>query len=590
MKEVQDILIHSSASASSRNYFFLITELLKSPFINSAVIMEQNNIVLPQLPSSKPETNTQRVGSSFSNDQKASFLVGTIQLLYRTGHFIECIKHINRYTRISKFKSNYGDLGINYHYGLQLLRLYCYKNLNYEKELIKYGSAFIIALLSFEGLTDYRQLQYYLNETITLLTSREHLPSDLRDEIWDISLRTNSFFSNAGIIENNWNLKASFLGQIKGKDFTDGINVFYVDGRPFLKILFPWVDTRTQVIAKLNESLFINQIQSETIKDPEGPWKNIEYSIFNVNNHIVDAPFGTDNKTIALERILNVSLPQWKMAVFLKNDYEIINVGKRKIVILYILLSFSGCVLIIGAFTTIRGFVTENRVIKMKSNFLSAVTHELKTPLTSIRVLSELVESGRQSDTGKIKKYAGTIRSESTRLQTMIENVLNSVRLENEQLKIKMKKIDLSDLIRKISYIMDNAYKQKQVNLNLDINNEVYVKGERDALWSVVQNLLDNALKYSPAKTTVRIVLRSLGNKISLVISDEGHGIPQESIKHIFQQFYRAEDEMIRETRGTGLGLALVKQIIDQHSAKIKVESRVNLGTTFTILFPIVKN
>ncbi|MFC1586084.1 sensor histidine kinase, partial [Fibrobacterota bacterium] len=234
----------------------------------------------------------------------------------------------------------------------------------------------------------------------------------------------------------------------------------------------------------------------------------------------------------------------------------------------------------------IKGIMNENQIVRMKSNFLSAVSHELKTPLTSIRILSELVESGKQSDIKKIKQYSNLIGQESQRLQAMIENILNSARLEDKAFKISMAAVDLTELINEIAGLMKNSFKKQDIELKLSLELDAMVNGDREALRSVIQNLMDNALKYSPSGTVVWVTVEKSGEDTFLFIRDQGKGIPQNALKYIFQKFYREENEMTRKTKGTGLGLTLVKQILDRHRAKIFVKSKINSGTEFKILFP----
>jgi signal transduction histidine kinase len=590
IKEIQELLIRSSASASSKNYFFLATNLLKSPLIQCVVVLEKDKLVLPKK-ANGDWINRDTEHTGHKPESKAFHdLIIKIQFHYKRKNYAECLRYIRRYMEKPEYKFRTGLLGTHFYYGFKLMEIQCYRFLNMERKIIDHGREMIDELLEFEHASDYGQWQYYLNETLSSLSSLEDLPSDMRDNIWDISLRTNSFFLNADLVHNSWGPEVDFLAQINGKDYTEGLQVFYMEGNPFLKIRFPWIDSRTQVIAKLNDSILVGLVRAETIGSPKGPWKNIEYAIYNLNNLLIDAPLGIEGKTLAIERILNSFIPQWKIAIFKKDDDQRLAVGKRKIVVLYILLCFSGFVLIMGTFSTVKGVINENRMVRMKSNFLSAVTHELKTPLTSIRILSELVGSGRQVDDRKIKKYANMIGLETQRLQVMIENILNSARLDAKDLQITLTPVDLNELIHEIAALMKSAFEKQKVRLRLKLDKDAVILGDREALRSVIQNLLDNALKYSRPDTRADVILEKSEKMVLLIVRDQGKGIPQHALKYVFQKFYRAEDEMTRKTKGTGIGLALVKQILDQHNAKISVKSKIDSGTEFRILFPEEKN
>ncbi|MBF0430338.1 MAG: hypothetical protein HQK83_03610 [Fibrobacteria bacterium] len=582
LQEIQELLIRSSASASSRNYFFLTTDLLKSPLIRSVIILEKDSIVMPQLIAS-PFTN---INSDPFENGKVKSPILKIQETYHKKNYVECLRRIERLDHNLDFITQTGALGTNYQYGFKLLKINCYKNMAKDDETILYGRQLIDDMLKFKKVTNYYQIQYFLEEALATLSSLENLPVEIRNNLWAISLRTSTFFANIERVREQWKPDVNILAQMKGKSYQEGIQILHYEGLPYLKIRFPWIDSRSQVIAKLDHTLFSNLIRSETAEAKRGPWRDIEYAVYNFNNVLIDAPYGIEEKQLSLERILNLEIPQWKIEIFQRPEDTTSFFGNRKIFMLYLLLGLSICILVIGTYTSVRGIINERRIVRMKSNFLSSVTHELKSPLTSIRMFAELLELGKQVSTQKIKKYASLIGQETQRLQGMIENILNSARFEDKQYKIAHEQVNLSELIKEVAEFQKNAFAKQNLGLMLDLEPDVFISGKHDALRSVIQNLLDNALKYSH-KGMVRVTLTSNDVHHLLIVKDDGIGIPSEAIKYIFDKFYRVQDEMTRNTKGTGIGLALVKQILEHHNAKITVRSKLDVGTEFIITFPI---
>jgi signal transduction histidine kinase len=259
--------------------------------------------------------------------------------------------------------------------------------------------------------------------------------------------------------------------------------------------------------------------------------------------------------------------------------------GRRKLALLYTLLAFSLAALLLGSLFVFLGLKNERKMVRMKSNFLSAVTHELKTPLTSIRMFAELLESGRQTQEEKRKRYAHLIGEEAMRLYGMIEGILNLTRLEEKRAKVAMTPMNLTQAVHEVAGLMAAAYDKAGIRLELRLDPDAMVNGDHDSLRSVVQNLLENSLKYSRAGTTVQVHLEDAPDRAVLRVKDQGIGISGSDLKHIFDKFYRAGDEMTRKTKGSGLGLAIVKQILDSHRAQVKVNSRLNEGTEMIITF-----
>jgi signal transduction histidine kinase len=287
-----------------------------------------------------------------------------------------------------------------------------------------------------------------------------------------------------------------------------------------------------------------------------------------------------------MERPLAGDFPAWKLVIFKMKDSEVIALGRRKLTLLYTLLAFSLAALLIGSFSVLQGLKNERRMVRMKSNFLSAVSHELKTPLTAIRMFAEILESGKQTQEDKRKRYATLIGEEAMRLHGMIEGILDFTRLEEKRARLSYTELDLTQAVQEVAGLKADAIDKAGIKLVLQLDPGTAIRGDFDSLRSVVQNLLENSLKYSEPGTTVAVQLENAPDKAVLRVKDQGIGISGADLKRIFDKFYRAGDELTRKTKGSGLGLAIVKQILDSHRAQIKANSRLNEGTDMVITFP----
>jgi signal transduction histidine kinase len=262
-------------------------------------------------------------------------------------------------------------------------------------------------------------------------------------------------------------------------------------------------------------------------------------------------------------------------------------VGKEKQ--LYLML-FAGIIIVmlIGIVVMIRAVIHESEISRMKSEFVSNVSHELKTPLALIRLFGETLESGIVSDEKKRQEFYGIIRKESERLTHLINNVLDFSRMDTGVKEYHFKEADLVEVVRSTLeaykfHIRDDGFK-----IESELPDEsITLKIDKDAISQVLLNLLNNAVKYSEERKYIQV--RVCKNSISALISvtDHGVGIPKEELKKIFDKFYRVSTAKTRETRGTGLGLTLAKHIVEAHGGTIEVESEVGKGSRFMVILPI---
>jgi signal transduction histidine kinase len=225
---------------------------------------------------------------------------------------------------------------------------------------------------------------------------------------------------------------------------------------------------------------------------------------------------------------------------------------------------------------------------KIKSFFVSNVSHELKTPLTSIRIFAELLQNKKNIPKEKSSEYLNIIEGESERLRRLIDNVLDFAKIEKGIKTYEFNSISLNDIVDRTVRSVEYQFKVAKVLLKTEFCNEkLIVKADPDAVEEAVLNLLSNAIKYSPAKTKTTITTLVQNGNAVVNVKDEGVGIADEDVKSIFDPFIRTKNKKIVKAEGTGLGLAIVKHIIDAHNGKIDVKSEIGKGSTFSISIPL---
>jgi len=243
-----------------------------------------------------------------------------------------------------------------------------------------------------------------------------------------------------------------------------------------------------------------------------------------------------------------------------------------------------------GLLAARRAFYEQQRLSEMKSNFVSSVSHELRAPIASMRLLSESLERGKVSDAGKKQDYYRFLVQESRRLTSLIENVLDFSRIEQGRKEYQREPADLDAIVEDTIKLMQPAAAEKQVGLARRpfIGPGPLVTCDGLAMQQALINLIDNAVKHSPPGAQVEVGLEDgAPNGVRLWVEDQGPGIPPEEHEKIFERFYRRGSELRRETQGIGIGLTIVKHIVEAHAGRVLVRSAVGQGSRFTIELPV---
>lgn len=239
-----------------------------------------------------------------------------------------------------------------------------------------------------------------------------------------------------------------------------------------------------------------------------------------------------------------------------------------------------GAIMLLSDITEIKS--AEN----MRSEFTANVSHELKTPLTTIKGFAELMAEGMVHDPAAVSKYATLIKIEAERLINLINDILRLSELEETQIPVSLETVDLFDTAKDAVELLQAEAQKRGVTVNVQ-GEHVKIQAARDSIKELILNLADNAVKYNKEHGDVYIEIRRINHYAAVIVEDTGIGIPKEHQERIFERFYRVDKGRSKKTGGTGLGLSIVKHIAGLYHAEIKMKSEPQKGTRFEILFPI---
>ncbi|MFH1194139.1 MAG: HAMP domain-containing sensor histidine kinase [bacterium] len=262
---------------------------------------------------------------------------------------------------------------------------------------------------------------------------------------------------------------------------------------------------------------------------------------------------------------------------------------------LAIMLSLSAAIILVIIFiffNTIRMLLKQKKITEIKNDLINNITHEFKTPISTIALACDAInEPELAKDTNSTSRYSGMIREENNRLRILVENLLNTAALEKGSYQLNKTEFDLHDILKNIvesfTPVLDNCCGSIKLRLESDISKVI---ADEFHIRNILNNLIDNAIKYSKEKPAIEIFIEKR-NKYSMIsISDKGIGISKHDLKKIFDTFYRVPTGNIHNVRGYGIGLSYAKKLIEAHGGKISVESKLNSGSCFTIYLPFESN
>ncbi len=279
--------------------------------------------------------------------------------------------------------------------------------------------------------------------------------------------------------------------------------------------------------------------------------------------------------------------PRWYLTIGYKNT-TIEALAKENFKKSLMLALFVFSFLLLGIVLVLRSTAREMKLAQAKSTFVSNVSHELKTPLALIRLFAETLELGRVRSQEKAQEYYRIINSESRRLTQLINNILDFSKIEAGRKEYEFVESDVAEVVEEVL----KSYEYQILNAGFELTTDIQhnlprVPIDQDAISQAVLNLLNNAVKYSDAVKKIAVSVRARDGHIAIEIADSGIGIPRSEQQKVFEKFYRVSTGLVHNTKGTGLGLALVKHIVEAHRGQIHLESAAGKGSKFTILLPV---
>jgi signal transduction histidine kinase len=286
---------------------------------------------------------------------------------------------------------------------------------------------------------------------------------------------------------------------------------------------------------------------------------------------------------------LNQVAYPFRVRVFLADSHVLYARQHQRTLLFGAIILASTLAALVGLMAARRAFYRQQELNELKSNFVSSVSHELRAPIASMRLLAESLERGKIADSVKQKEYFGLLVQESRRLSMMIENILDFSRIERGGKNYEFEQADVGAMAKDTVQLMRPCAGERQVELALQQNGGAGAHSfacDAMALQQALINLIDNAVKHSPPGGRVAVGLEDGGAVLSLWVEDNGPGIPTEEHGKIFERFYRRGSELRRETQGIGIGLTIVKHIVEAHGGRVTVRSAPGQGSRFTMELP----
>jgi signal transduction histidine kinase len=337
---------------------------------------------------------------------------------------------------------------------------------------------------------------------------------------------------------------------------------------------------------KIKNEYLRNEILNEIVKDIQFS-ENTNIAISDLSGRIL---FGKKNQSKELSTITDFfedNFPPWRIELFRSKTESLGIIDIRKSFYFWTILTLI-IVLTFGAVLIVRTIAHEMEILKIKSNFVSSVSHEFKTPLTSIKALTERLQEGKVKDIAKMKQYFSVISQDTDKLTRLVRNILDFSKIEEGKKEYDFVETDVAQFV---AQQIENSRKdetKKGIKIRSQIPKDIpYLFIDRDALSLALINLLDNAAKFSSDRKELDINVKSDDENIIIEVRDKGIGIPHDEMDKIFDKFYQGRNALRQTAKGSGLGLTLVKHTVEAHGGKISVESKIGQGSTFSLIFPI---
>lgn len=418
-----------------------------------------------------------------------------------------------------------------------------------------------------------------------------HAPADYRSSIADVQNSIESKLEmwrtaeavKQNLLPNAREKKSSSLGNSSGPQK----NVLDVEGKEILVLLLP--SDRMHAI----EYEFLGSIlEFENLRGPIGSFieSNAPQSVTvvlrsNLSGYMLYGENKSTDQIPVMTDFFPENFPPWKIELY-QNEGPVLGPPLYRNIFFWIVLALLSIVFF-GSGLIIRTLVQETNLLNLKSEFIASVSHEFKTPLTAMGAILERLESEEVSDSKKIREYHRILKHDAEKLKRLVKNVLDFSKIEDGKLEYKLIETDITGLVSKESDSFSKENRMAGFEVAITLEDEIPpVLADEEALSQALHNILDNAAKFSGREKKIDVTLSVKGDRVEIAVQDRGLGIDENEQKRVFEKFYRGKRASSLSTTGTGLGLTLVKHIMDGHGGSVAIQSQAGKGTRVSLILP----
>ncbi|NOR15559.1 MAG: hypothetical protein GQ544_07635 [Candidatus Aminicenantes bacterium] len=511
-------------------------------------------------------------------------------------------KAIENYLRlIREYPESFSFTGLPLSLLAQLQLLDCYKNMGDAELMLKDSLKLYADLL--DKPWDLNADQYKTYTALTLEKIHMPLPdensstslAEARHEFKQLQERHHQKSQRWQIVSSiETQILPELMRRITERNSSEDRALSYVtavDGQNYLILAIRLLDESVSEAlgllgVKLNDVYMTDTLLPQLIQELQLSEKtNILISDLSGNILLGNRPSDQENPTAT--GLFEGNFPPWRMQFFEGESEDSGILSIRKSFYFWTILTLI-IILFFGSALIMRTVAHEMDILKIKSDFVSSVSHEFKTPLTSIKALVERLREGKVLDSAKLNQYYSVIAQDTEKLTRLVKNVLDFSKIEEGKVEYNLVDTDMCQWLGQ----QVESFQQNEMAKNIKIHclmdqNIPSMEVDRDAMSQVIVNLLGNAVKFSPNETEIHTVLKKNEDLLILEVKDQGIGIPPDELDKVFDKFYQGRSAQKLTVKGTGLGLTLVKHIVEAHGGKISVESMVGEGTTFSLTLPL---
>lgn len=367
---------------------------------------------------------------------------------------------------------------------------------------------------------------------------------------------------------------------------TIGDRTFLVLASPIFER--PEKDSTGLIGLKIKEDFLLNNILAEVAANDQSN-DQTGVVISNLEGRILLGKENLSEELATITEFFDDNFPPWKMEFF-RSKAEGFGIARIRSSFYFWTILTLVVVLTFGAVLIARTIAHEMEILKLKSDFVSSVSHEFKTPLTSIKALAERLQSDKVKDSDRMKQYFSLISQNADQLTRLVKNLLNFSKIEEGKIAYNFALTDVARLVDQQIRDFEKNEVQKGVRIRALIPDDIPpLLVDREALSQAVNNLIDNAFKFSSMDKEIEVCVKKDERNVAIEVSDRGIGIPQDELEKIFEKFYQGRNAVKQSAKGTGLGLTLVKHMAEAHGGKVSVRSKVGEGSTFSLILPITR-